>query len=188
MTAVATAAVVTVGLAVAAGTAAVRDWRWVGQLRWPTVLVVYAFWTSMIGSVVLAAWRHVWSLPVAPLVGWAAGALLALIGLALNVAGMSRFGSAPKVSGLDTGELVTGGIYRWSRNPQYVGSGLLLAGIALAGRTGAGLALAGIYAVGMRLYVPFEERHLQRTFPDNYPHYRQRTHRWFGPPPASNGP
>lgn len=175
-------AAMVVVLASVAAMAAVRDWRRTGQLRGPTVVVVYAFWVSLIISVVLAAWRHVWPLPVASPLAWSVGVLLALVGVGMNAAGMDRFGSAAKVSGLDTGELVTEGIYRWSRNPQYVGSGLLLAAIALAGRSGAGLALTAVYIVGMRLYVPFEERHLERTFPDQYPGYRRRTHRWFGPP------
>ena len=97
------------------------------------------------------------------------------------IAGMSRFDSAAQLSGTDTGTLHERGIYRYSRNPQYLGAVVGLAGISLATRSGlAALLTAGVLAT-YRRWIPSEERVLQRTF-DDYDRYAANVPRWFGRP------
>ncbi len=105
---------------------------------------------------------------------------MTVTGSCLLGAGAARFPSVAQLAGRDPGELITGGVYRHSRHPQYVGNVLLAAGAAVAARSVAGCALAAAAAAAYAYYVPAEESHLQRTFGDEYERYRAATPRWIG--------
>jgi protein-S-isoprenylcysteine O-methyltransferase Ste14 len=80
----------------------------------------------------------------------------------------------------EPGTLVTGGPFRWSRNPIYLGFLLLLAGAAVAlGAATPFLAVVLFAIVVDRWYIPFEESALARKFGADYAAYRQRTRRWI---------
>jgi protein-S-isoprenylcysteine O-methyltransferase Ste14 len=106
----------------------------------------------------------------------------AAAGTALCLAGMSRFNGPGQVSGLRDGALATGGAYRVTRNPQYVGYVLLLTGGAVARGSRRGVGLAALAAAVLRSWVPVEERHLRKTFGTAYERYAAVTPRWLGPP------
>lgn len=112
----------------------------------------------------------------------AIGTVLSAAGLALFAAGARPFASFTQLAGRETGDLVTDGIYRYSRNPQYAGNVLLSAGTAVAARS----IPASAFTVGMaavyRVYVVAEEAHLERAFGGEYRRYRDRTPRWLGSP------
>ena len=110
------------------------------------------------------------------------GILLSFAGLSFYVASVRRFGSFKQLSGLEAGELVTGGVYRYTRNPQIVGWGVALLGVALAGRSSKALTLVAAYFLAHRLYFPFEERSLERAFGEEYRRYRARVPRFPGLP------
>lgn len=82
---------------------------------------------------------------------------------------------------MDSSRLITGGIYRWSRNPQNVGWTLFLVGMALLRTSGLVLLLAVLFWVSFRMYLPLEEQLLERIFGDAYRTYRSQTHRYLGP-------
>lgn len=109
-----------------------------------------------------------------------AGAAIAASGAGALVAGSSRFASFAQLAGREQGALVTGGIYRHTRHPQYVGNVLLCAGSALARRSKSGAALSATAAAAYAYFVPAEERHLERVFGDSYVAYRKATPRWLG--------
>ncbi len=109
----------------------------------------------------------------------ALGTVGALGGAALCVAGMGRFRGASQVSGTVQGPLVETGAYRLNRNPQYTGYLLVLAGTALAARSGGALALAGAAAGVYGWWVPVEEQALEAAFGPEYTRYRARTRRWL---------
>ncbi len=76
--------------------------------------------------------------------------------------------------------LVTGGIYRFTRNPIYLGDALILAGLVL--RWEAWLALPLIPAfvwVIDRRFVRQEEATLAAAFPEAFAAYATRTRRWI---------
>lgn len=77
---------------------------------------------------------------------------------------------------------MTGGPCRHGRNPQAVGWGLFLLGAALAGRYPKALVVVVAFFLTHRAYFPVEERHLERTFGEEYRRYRARTPRYLGLP------
>lgn len=76
--------------------------------------------------------------------------------------------------------LVTDGLFRYSRNPMYLGFLLLLLGAAIAFNTVYGLALPLAFFLAAQFwYIPFEEKRMKQTFGAGFDAYRQRTRRWI---------
>lgn len=88
---------------------------------------------------------------------------------------MKRFAGAGQVSATTVRPFVTAGPYQYTRNPQYVGYVLALAGLALVRHAPAGLALAAAAAGAFAWCVPVEERHLLREFGTGYREYAEHT-------------
>lgn len=111
-----------------------------------------------------------------------AGNVSLLTGLFATVAGMAaikRAGSAVNVY-RPTTALVTGGIFRFSRNPIYFGLTSAYLGVALRARSLPALALLPVaLALTDRFVVDPEERYLEERFGDEYRAYRARVPRWF---------
>lgn len=78
-----------------------------------------------------------------------------------------------------TTAIVTGGPFRWTRNPIYLALALVYTGIALLVNSLTMLApLPFVLAVMQRGVIEREERYLERQFGDEYLHYKQRVRRW----------
>ena len=76
--------------------------------------------------------------------------------------------------------LVTGGVFRTSRNPMYVGMTLILVGVALLAGSAASWIPAGIFAILMdRLFIEPEEAMLEAEFGDEFREYRKKARRWI---------
>lgn len=76
--------------------------------------------------------------------------------------------------------LVTTGIYRYTRNPMYLGIiGLLLAIAIHVGTLPFYLAAAVYFIVINHVFCPYEEAKLAATFGDHYNAYRNRVRRWL---------
>lgn len=120
--------------------------------------------------------------PPAPLWLLAASGLLILAGLALPLAGLLIFlwrgARAEPWQGTDV--MVTGGIYRLTRNPMYLGFALVHAGLALMFRSpAAGLLLVPVLLIIDRLVIAREEAYLARRFGAGYDDYRRSVRRWL---------
>jgi protein-S-isoprenylcysteine O-methyltransferase Ste14 len=76
--------------------------------------------------------------------------------------------------------LVTGGVYRFTRNPMYLAMVLLHLGLALAVDSAVALALLpSLLALVQAGVVLREERYLERRFGDEYRRYRASVRRWL---------
>jgi len=76
--------------------------------------------------------------------------------------------------------LVTGGMYRFSRNPMYLGMLLLLCGWAVYLGALSALLLAPLFIVVLnRLQIMPEERMLAKLFPKDYSGYCSQVRRWL---------
>jgi len=111
----------------------------------------------------------------------ALGIVPLVLGILLNLAAdrlFRRHGTAVKPLGQSTG-LVTGGVFRVSRHPMYLGFVLILLGIALL--MGSLTPYALVFGFGLfldRVFVWFEERKLEATFGQAWLDYTKRVRRW----------
>lgn len=77
-------------------------------------------------------------------------------------------------------KLVVRGLYRYTRNPMYVGVLAVISGWALLFRAGSLVLYAALVATVFHLFVVlYEERHLQRTFGPGYDAYCAQVGRWL---------
>lgn len=157
-----------------------RDLTDNGSLRPSTAT---AMWAGYAAHTVTTGWalRHrALPLPLPTRPAQLTGAVFVAAGTGLCVAGMSRFTSPRELTGTRNETLTTTGVYRNSRNPQYLGYLLALTGAALARRSGAALASAGLLAAAYSTWIPVEEEHLTGLFGQPYVDYAARTRRWWG--------
>lgn len=76
--------------------------------------------------------------------------------------------------------LVTSGIYRFTRNPIYLGFLLMVIGLPLNSGLYWGIVLAPFYMMTMtRLVIQPEEAYLEKKFKDRYASYTSRVRRWL---------
>lgn len=111
------------------------------------------------------------------------GAVLMISGAVIVIICILRFATEGKgtLSPLDpTRKLVLRGLYRYSRNPMYVGMMVLLIGESLYWMSPALAIYAVVVFVGFNLFIILhEEPRLRRDFGTEYEEYCQRVRRWF---------
>ncbi len=76
--------------------------------------------------------------------------------------------------------LVTNGIYRWSRNPAFVGFDLLYLSMCLLFFNIPLLVISIWAAVMLHLQILQEEEHMKKMFGEDYINYMKQTFRYFG--------
>jgi protein-S-isoprenylcysteine O-methyltransferase Ste14 len=145
------------------------------RIPWPPILYVVV-------AAVAYGLERVWPLPLAyDGLKWP-GVLIALAGFGVAVAGASYFRSigTPVDPTGSAKHLATGGLYRWTRNPMYLGGVILFTGLSLAFRSGWLLALVPVIAIGLqKLAIEREEAYLRRRFGDAYRAYCATVRRWI---------
>lgn len=116
---------------------------------------------------------------VPPAVGMAVG----LVGLLIEGAGAVSFvrarTSVDPTHPRSASRLVVTGIYRFTRNPMYVGDALLLLGWAFYLSNALAFAAVPLFILYMdRFQIRAEERAMSECFGDAYAAYRSRVRRW----------
>ena len=80
----------------------------------------------------------------------------------------------------DPDVLVTGGPFRFTRNPMYLGFFLILFGAAIVyDAATALLPVAAFFAAANWWYIPYEERAAENALGEAYAEYRSRVRRWL---------
>jgi len=131
-------------------------------------------------AVIFASIYGLWLIPINKTFALAGGLVLIAVGIIILATGMIEFRSLRRSCGQDISKLITSGIYRWSRNPQFIGCLFYLLGISLAGRSGLAFVLTGIAAIIIRLYTTLlAEPYLERLYGEEYRLYKLRTGRWI---------
>jgi protein-S-isoprenylcysteine O-methyltransferase Ste14 len=106
--------------------------------------------------------------------------LLGLVPLFESMVRFVRVGRGTLVPTAPTERLVVSGLYRYVRNPMYVGVTLSLIGEALLFRSEGLLIFLAAGCLAMHLFVCFyEEPALTRQFPAQYPVYQSYVPRWL---------
>ncbi len=76
--------------------------------------------------------------------------------------------------------IVTHGVYKYSRNPMYLGMLVMLTGASfLMGTIPSMFAPFGFFIIIDKVFVPFEEEKLRGVFGDVYSEYQTVTRRWI---------
>jgi protein-S-isoprenylcysteine O-methyltransferase Ste14 len=130
---------------------------------------------------VLSAW--LW--PVKTMIGFPfrlIGIVPLCLGLGLAAWGSRKFdevGTTIKTFD-EPSRLVTDGLFRYTRNPIYLGFGLALLGVwTVLGALSPVLGVFVFVAVTDLWYIRFEERKLAERFGREFEAYRARTRRWI---------
>ena len=144
----------------------------------PPVLMVLLGMLSWVGTHSLAALSF--HLPFNLIIAIAVGTT----GLFLNVFPKLAFGRAgTTVNPMRPGSashLVTSGVYRYSRNPMYLGHAVILLGWAIYLRNVAGFVAVPAFVLYIsRFQIGPEERHLYALFADQYTAFCRKSPRWL---------
>src|SRR5215216_621776 len=110
------------------------------------------------------------------------GLLLTFVGFLFGIGALLEFRKArttPDPHG-SVRQLVTSGIYRFTRNPIYLGFLLMVIGIPLNSGLYWGIVLAPFFILVMnRLVIQHEEAYLAKKFGKTYIDYTSRVRRWL---------
>lgn len=112
----------------------------------------------------------------------ATGAVVTLLGVAVSFSGAGLFHRLRTaiIPFKPATKLVTTGIYRWTRNPMYLGMTLAYIGLAVAFDSILALLLLSlVLAVIQTQVIAREEAYLERKFGDPYREYKRQVRRWI---------
>ncbi len=140
---------------------------------WVIVLLTGLYFLSELAVFAgLPAWRHE-----------GAGIALIVLGMALPFTAIAHF-LAVNTQVLPTSEsnnrLVVAGLYRFTRNPMYLGLVIASTGVALwFGRPLMFLAPLLFFAIANWVFIPYEEAKMRRQFGAEFDAYVKRVRRWI---------
>jgi protein-S-isoprenylcysteine O-methyltransferase Ste14 len=102
------------------------------------------------------------------------------LGLLLIAAGLFKRAGTDLVPFKNVSALVSTGIYRYTRNPMYLGMAAVLLGTAITVGAATTLAVPLLFMViiQFRFILP-EEEMLRGLFPEDFPQYCSRVRRWI---------
>ncbi len=153
------------------------------DVTFPPPFVFVGGWIA--GALLDRVFPHLLSMPMrlpASRYAEVAGVLLMLGGVAIVVTGMRTFRAArtPVYPNRPAKVIVTHGVYRYTRNPMYLGLTTLYLGLLLlTGLVWPVLMLPLALAVLHWQVIAKEERHLHEKFPEEYGAYVARVRRWI---------
>jgi protein-S-isoprenylcysteine O-methyltransferase Ste14 len=104
------------------------------------------------------------------------GLIICLFGMVFTSVAILNFATSPK------DKVITEGLYRFTRNPTYVGMILMQTGLGIACTSWLYLLLTVAMTVLLNANLSAEERYCLYRFGDDYQKYKNRTPRWIGIP------
>jgi protein-S-isoprenylcysteine O-methyltransferase Ste14 len=110
------------------------------------------------------------------------GITLASLGIIILIISMATLHDSWR-GGIDYNQktqLVTTGIYKYSRNPGFIGIDLFSIGIALLFSNLLNVIFSAILILVLQLQILEEEKYLSTVFGEEYLNYRNKTSRYFG--------
>lgn len=141
----------------------------------PVVALLFIVIAYILGRFIPLPWA-------APIFVRNMGLFLTFLGFLLGIAAFLEFRKARTTldpHGSST-QVVNSGIYRFTRNPIYLGFLLMVIGLPLNSGFYWGIVVAPFYVLAMnRLVIEREESYLEKKFKDQYPSYKSRVRRWL---------
>lgn len=111
---------------------------------------------------------------------WTAGLVVIALGEIVRLVGVAAAGPETRRRTRTVSRLTTDGPFAWTRNPIYIGNGLVWTGLAIVTGLHWFVPLAvGAFAAEYGLIVRYEEGVLESSFGHAYLAYKQRTPRWI---------
>lgn len=110
------------------------------------------------------------------------GGAIILVGLLLlvNAGGLFARAGTDMVPFKNVTTLVTGGVYRYTRNPMYLGMALVLLGTAITVGAATALLVPFVFMLIIELrFIRPEEAMLLGLFPEEFPAYCSKVRRWL---------
>jgi len=154
-----------------------RVWPPPGQYSWQFIFI-WVFTLAALGGIILIGILDWNSLGWPAWFRWSAGLGLIIGGNILALVGAKQLGVETTTGA--AGPFFATGVYRYSRNPQYVGNILLLIGWIVLSAS-AWVVPYAVLAVGALTLTPLaEEPWLQEKYGDAYRSYCRSTPRYFG--------
>ena len=114
--------------------------------------------------------------------GQIVGGLIIFVGLVLLLlaGGLFKRAGTDLVPFKNVSALVTSGIYRYTRNPMYLGMTAILLGCGITVGAALSLVVAPVFMVIIELrFIRPEEEMLRGLFPQEFPQYCTRVRRWL---------
>jgi protein-S-isoprenylcysteine O-methyltransferase Ste14 len=111
-----------------------------------------------------------------------AGVAVAITGAAIIVwsRGVFQAAGTPIKPFKTSTVLIRRGLYRWTRNPMYLGAMFLVSGLALLlGSVTPWFVVAAVFVILQEGFVRHEERLLEQTFGEEYRQYKSSVRRWL---------
>lgn len=145
--------------------------------------IIYPPVWLLFGLVATFALNESWPLiRFTSLAGQVCGGLIILAGLVLLVFANGLFTRAGTdvIPFRNVSALVTSGVFRYTRNPMYLGMALVLLGCAVTVGAASALVIPVIFVVIIDVrFIRAEEQMLRGLFPQEYPAYCARVRRWL---------
>jgi protein-S-isoprenylcysteine O-methyltransferase Ste14 len=138
--------------------------------------LTYAVFLPMIIS-----WIYAVFLPLQLGTVWLySGLVICLFGMIFTSVAILNFATSPKE------KVITKGLYRFTRNPTYIGIILMQIGLGIACSSWLYLLLTVALMILLNANLSAEERYCLYRFGDDYRKYKNTTPRWIGIPKSKN--
>ena len=137
--------------------------------------LTYAVFLPMVVS-----WVYAVFLPLQLGTTWLySGLIIYLFGIVFISVAIRNFATSPK------DKVITEGLYRFTRNPTYIGMILMQIGLAIACSSWLYLLLTIVLVILLNANLSAEERYCLYRYGDDYRKYMNSTPRWIGIPKSS---
>jgi len=128
----------------------------------------------------VVSWLYAVFLPLQLGTAWLySGLVIFLFGIVFTIVAILNFATSPK------DKVITKGLYRFTRNPTYIGMILMHIGLGIACSSWLLLLLVVVLMILLNAVLPSEERYCLYLYGDDYRKYKNRTPRWIGIPKSS---
>lgn len=148
-----------------------QDYERQGTLTWRSAIAAWLLYLFHADTVATAAFSDIGrlGLPDGPFL--VLGVTIGVVGFSLFVGAIVALVRRGGFDGLTATNLVTDGVFRFSRHPQNLGWALILLGFAVGSQSVFALLLVGLFGVFAHRYAQLEERHLAERFGAAYADY-----------------
>ncbi len=125
----------------------------------------------------LISWVYAIFLPLKLDTIWLySGLIIFLFGIIFTITAILNFSTSPK------DKVITKGLYRFTRNPAYLGMILMQISIAVTCTSLLYILLTVVLIIMLNAILPSEERYCLYRYEDDYLKYKNKTPRWIGIP------